>query len=38
MMSKIDEIFKKVLNNREIFNTPYDKNKKCRSQNFSNQS
>lgn len=26
MMSKIDEVFRKVLNDREIFDSPYDKN------------
>jgi hypothetical protein len=29
MMSKIDEVFRKVLNDREIFDSPYDKNAKA---------
>ncbi len=28
MTSKMDEVFKKVLNDRDIFNSPYDRNKR----------
>lgn len=28
MISEIDEVFKKVLNDRDIFDSPYDRNKR----------